>query len=416
MNVEHPGKPFSLLVKPASADCNLRCTYCFYLDRRELYPDTRVHRMSDEVLEAMIRSFMATPQPQYAIGWQGGEPTLMGLDFFKRVTALQQKYGRAGSVVANGLQTNSILINDEFAEHLARYNFLVGVSLDGPAEVHNQYRRFADGRATHDRVIRAIRTLERHRVEYNVLTLVSQSNVRNPAEIYRYLCDQGVYYHQYIECVEFDREGRLQPFAITAQQWGDFLCAVFDEWIKRDMRRISVRLFDSILTMMVDGMPNVCQMGADCRQYFVVEHNGDVYPCDFFVRRELKLGNVLTGSWHEFQTSELYRQFGERKRQWHPNCAACEFVRFCAGDCPKNRPMKGRDPAQLSVLCDGWRQFYAHTLPRFERIADQIRRERMGGMGVPPPGATPSNARPSRNAPCPCGSGKKFKHCCGAGL
>jgi len=406
-------KPFSLLIKPTSADCNLRCAYCFYLDRQQLYPHTRTHRMSEQVLEAMIRSYMATPQPQYAFGWQGGEPTLMGLDFFKRVTSLQQKHGRAGVAVANGLQTNSILINDEFAQHLARYKFLVGVSLDGPAEVHNRYRRFADGRGTHEHVIRAIRILERHRVEYNVLTLVSQSNVDKPREIYRYLCNQGVLFHQYIECVEFDREGQLRPFAITAQQWGDFLCAVFDEWFPHDTRRVSVRLFDSILTMMVEGVPNVCQMGGDCRQYFVVEHNGDVYPCDFFVRRELKLGNVLAGSWKEFQGSVLYREFGERKWHWNPKCANCEFLRLCAGDCPKNRPMKGKDPTLLSVLCDGWLQFYRHTITRFEQLAAEIRAERMGRFQ--PGAAQPaSRGRVGRNDPCPCGSGKKFKHCCGA--
>jgi len=245
-----------------------------------------------------------------------------------------------------------------------------------PAEIHDRYRRFADGRGSHAHVMRVLRTLKRRRVEFNVLTLVNNINVQRPLEIYHYLCDQGVLFHQYVECVEFDDEGRLQPFAITGKQWGNFLCAIFDEWFKHDTRRVSVRLFDSILAMMVDGVPNICAMGTDCRQYFVVEHNGDVYPCDFFVQPELKIGNILTGSWPEFQYSTLYRQFGERKRHWNVKCADCEFLRYCAGDCPKNRPSKGINPTQLSVLCPGWLTFYRHTIDRFRQMANRIHRER----------------------------------------
>lgn len=408
-------KPFSLLIKPASADCNLRCAYCFYLDRAQLYPETHVHRMSDEVLERMISSFMKTEQAQYSFGWQGGEPTLMGLDFFKRVTELQQKHGRSGTCVANGLQINGMLLDDDFAGHLARYNFLVGISLDGPAEIHDRYRRFADGQGSHARVMKAVDTMKRHGVEYNILTLVNNINVKRPRDIYQYLCEHGILYHQYIECVEFDKAGRLQPFAITGEQWGDFLCAVFDEWFKHDTRKVSVRLFDSILAMMVDGVANVCAMGKDCRQYFVVEHNGDIYPCDFFVRPELKLGNIMTGSWPEFQESKIYREFGERKHRWNARCAECEFLRYCAGDCPKNRPTQGADPKQLSVLCSGWLQFYRHTIDRFKQLANEIRREREAQAAWPamPPGAF-QNRKVGRNEPCPCGSGKKYKHCCGA--
>lgn len=412
-------KPFSLLIKPTSADCNLRCQYCFYLGRQQLYPQTRTHRMSDNVLDGMIASFMRTDQPQYSFGWQGGEPTLMGLDFFKRVIELQQKHGRAGAAVANGLQTNGILIDDAFARHLAQYNFLVGISVDGPADIHDRYRRFADGRGSHARVMQALDTLKRRHVEYNVLTLVNDINVKRPRDIYHYLCDQGILFHQYIECVEFDVSGRLQPFAVTGKQWGDFLCAIFDEWFKHDTRRVSIRLFDSILSMMVDGIANVCAMGTDCRQYFVVEHNGDVYPCDFFVRPELKLGNILTGSWSEFQDSEVYRKFGQRKRQWNAQCAECEFLRYCAGDCPKNRPSKGADPTQLSVLCPGWLQFYRHTIDRFRQLAKQIQRERQAEAVRPstaPPAFAPRRKKVGRNDPCPCGSGKKYKHCCGADL
>ncbi len=410
-------KPFSLLVKPSSADCNLRCKYCFYLDRAEMYPETARHRMSGEVLERMISSFLATPQPHHSIGWQGGEPTLMGLGFFKKVTDLQQRYGRSGGAVSNGLQTNTTLIDDEWARHLAQYNFLVGVSIDGPAGVHDRYRTFVNGRGAHADVMRGLQCLKRNRVEYNVLTLVSQSNVQNPVEVYHYLRDDlGVMYHQYIECVEFERDGTLQPFAISGREWGDFLCAIYDEWIKcDDTRRVSVRLFDSILTMMVDGYANVCAMGQDCRQYLVVEHNGDIYPCDFFVRPDLKLGNIMEDSWEDLLESPAYAEFGARKRKWSAKCTDCEYLRYCAGCCPKNRSYKGENPDQLSILCDGWLQFFDHAMPAFKRLAGDIRSERelaqrdmyRSQMG------SAAGGQIGRNEPCPCGSGKKYKKCCG---
>jgi uncharacterized protein len=410
-------KPFSLLVKPASADCNLRCKYCFYLDRGELYPDSPRHRMSDAVLEKMLSSYLATEQPQHSIGWQGGEPTLMGLDFFKKVTDLQQRYGRPGGAISNGLQTNTTLIDDDWARHLAQYNFLVGVSVDGPPEVHDKYRTFINGRGAHADVMKGIECLKRHRVEYNILTLVSQSNVNRPVETYRYLRDDlGVKFHQYIECVEFEPDGSLQPFAITGKAWGDYLCAVYDEWIQSgDTHSVSIRLFDSILTLMVDGYANVCSLGRDCRQYLVVEHNGDVYPCDFYVRPDLKLGNIMDNSWEELLNSPNYAQFGARKREWNEKCAECEYLKYCSGCCPKNRPDKGSDPTQLSALCDGWMQFYEHALPSFEKLADGVRQDRIRSeQQMRRDQVAAMNAgKINRNDPCPCGSGKKYKKCCG---
>ena len=407
-------RPFSLLVKPASADCNLRCRYCFYLDRCELYPGALRHRMSDEVLERMISSFMATGQAQYAIGWQGGEPTLMGVEFFRKVTALQERFGRPGDVVSNGLQTNGTLIDAPLAEHLARYRFLLGVSLDGPPRIHDRFRRTADGKSTHAAVMNGIDCLKGRGVDFNILTLVSRANVDSPAEVYRYLCGQGFLFHQYIECVEFGEDGALQPFAVAGPEWGEFMCAIYDAWIKRDTRRVSVRLFDSILARLVDGVANVCHMGTDCRQYLVVEHNGDVYPCDFHVREDLRLGNIMRHSWNEMLASEAYAAFGRRKRDWHGECGRCEFVRFCGGDCPKNRPAYGRDPQRLSTLCEGWKTFFAHAMPGLRRLADEIRAEReqstlTARQPVPCPGPV------GRNDPCPCGSGRKYKRCCGAG-
>ena len=404
--------PFTLLIKPAGADCNLRCGYCFYLEKSKLYPDMPRHRMSDEVLERLVSSYMATLQPQYGFGWQGGEPTLMGTPFFKRVTALQQHYGAPGSLVANGLQTNGTLIDDELAAHLAAYHFLVGVSVDGPAVHHDAYRLTAGGQPTRTRAQAGIDCLRRHRVEFNILTLVNSRNGSHPEAVYRHLVDQGHFYHQYIPGVAFDADGRPLPFSVGSGQWGDFLCRLFDLWFPADTRRVSIRLFDSILVRLVDGVANVCNMGRDCRQYFLVEHNGDVYPCDFFAEPELKLGNIMKHGWAELYAAPRFRCFGALKRQWHTACDTCPWNDLCGGDCPKHRYAVSRDPRQLSYLCEGWKQFYTHTMPRFRQLADDIRRERaLQAAGAP--ATLPSAATAGRNDPCPCGSGRKHKLCCG---
>jgi len=404
---------FSLLIKPASADCNLQCAYCFYLDRAALYPDTKVHRMADDILEKLIAGYMATDQPQYSFGWQGGEPTLMGTAFFQRVTDFQKKYGQSGVIVANGLQTNAILITDDMASHFARYNFLLGVSLDGPKSVHDMYRKTTGGGGSHSAVMRGIDRLKSHDVEFNILTLVSHANVHQPHEIYNYLCDNGFLHHQYIPCVEFDDSGSAMPYTISGEEWGDFLCGLYDVWIASDTRRVSIRLFDSIVNRLVTGRPSICHMESDCCQYFLVEYNGDVYPCDFFVERRLKLGNIKADNWNRMQGSPLYRRFGMQKKEWNRECSACEWKSLCAGDCLKHRVYAKRDSRTLSRLCPGWKQFYAHTFQGFQRLADNIRGEQAAQQVhagqrniIPRPG------KPGRNDPCPCGSGLKYKNCC----
>lgn len=404
-------KPFSLLIKPTSADCNLRCPYCFYLPRRALYPHTTVHRMSHETLERLIASYLATDQPQYVFGWQGGEPALMGVEFYREVTRLQQKHGRPGSIVANSLQTNATLLDDTFAAHLATYRFLVGVSLDGPAEMHDRYRRYPDGRGSHAQVMQALACLRRHGVEHNVLTLVTSANVERPREVFHYLLEQGLAYQQYIPCVEFDAQGRPLPWTITGPQWGHFLCQVFDEWL-RVRARVSVRLFDALLAVLLGELPPLCHLGTDCRSYLVVEYNGDVYPCDFFVNPELLLGNIRTDSWASLRRSERYASFGKQKAAWAEECEGCEYVRFCAGDCLKHRWRHDRNPRRVSWLCAGWRQFYTHALPTLQHLVNSLRQERQVQPSVCVEGATLPGV--ARNAPCPCGSGRKFKKCCGA--
>ena len=389
-------RPFSLLIKPASADCNLDCEYCFYTEKAALYPDNPRHRMSEETLEQMVRNFFAAPQQEFAFGWQGGEPTLMGQKFFERAVELQRRYAPPGSTVSNGLQTNGTLIDDEFAAWLAANRFLVGISIDGPAEVHDRYRKTRAGGGSHARVMRGLDALKRHGVEYNVLALVTQANVREPAALYEYLKGLGASHHQYIPCVETDEAGELTDYSVSGDDWGRFLSGLFDAWAPADAAEVSIRFFDSVLTKMLNGHATVCYMGKDCRHYFVVEHSGDIYPCDFYVEPARKLGNVADDAFVELWRSPAYREFGREKRRWSKSCEGCPYLAYCAGDCPKMRlegdngggdvakpaaadssPGAAGEAGAPSVLCAGWKQFYAHALPRFEELATEFRAGRL---------------------------------------
>ncbi|MFX1301765.1 MAG: anaerobic sulfatase maturase [Promethearchaeota archaeon] len=397
---------FSLLIKPVSADCNLRCDYCFYINHLEKVENKP--RMSDRVLETMISSYMKTNQSnRYAFGWQGGEPTLLGLKFWEKVVNLQKQYAPSGAVISNGLQTNGTLITDDLARFFAEYKFLLGVSLDGPGYLHDHYRKTIGQKPTHNLVMHGIEHLKNNKVEFNILILVNNENVKKANEIYSYLRDQGFNYHQYIPCVEIDDNNNPKSFSITGEEWGDFLCDIFDQWIKEDINRISIRLFDSILEYLIYGGYNVCHMGKDCCQYFVIEYDGSIYPCDFFVREDLLLGNVLVDKWEDILKSPIYLRFGQKKSKWHKNCDSCHFINLCHGDCQKFRIGSFKNSKMLSVLCKGWKKFFTHALPRFKILADKVR----SGKEITSTNQIKSN-KIGRNSPCPCGSGKKFKNCC----
>ena len=370
--------------------------------------------MSDTVLKQMISSFMRLDMPCYAFGWQGGEPMLMGLDFFHKAVDLMKYYGQSGKQVSNGLQTNGIMLDDEWCQFLRQYNFLVGVSIDGPPEIHDSNRLTIGGTGSHELVMRGLAALNRNHVEYNVLTLVNSLSASSPLDIYCYLRDDlQIIFHQYIECVEFDRNGKLMPFAVTPGAWGEFLCKIFDEWYAHDSRQVSVRLFDSILAKMVDGIANVCSIGDNCCQYFVVEHDGSIYPCDFFVQPERRLGNVGNVNWMFLQNLPLYREFGKRKSMVAEQCSGCRYYALCAGCCQKNRPGRGNVPGELSILCSGWKMFYEHTIDRFKELSKSIIKERSSHQHISPSFNFNNAMSVRKNVPCPCGSGRKYKKCCG---
>jgi uncharacterized protein len=338
--------------------------------------------MSYTTLVQLIKSYMKTRQPEYIFCWQGGEPTLMGDQFFRKVIKLQLKFGGKHARVMNALQTNATLITETFAKYLSKRNFLVGVSLDGPQSIHDRYRRYKKKIGSHADTMRGIEYLTKYETDFNILTLVSNANVQKGKEIYTYFRDMGFFHHQYIPCVEFDKSGSPLPFTIRAEQWGDFLCEIFDEWIAYDTRRVSVRLFDSMINYLVLKIKTVCQMGEDCRQYFVIEFNGDVYPCDFFVEPGLKLGNIFSASWNQLAQSKRYIDFGKKKSRWHSQCEACSHLAYCAGDCVRHRFHEGKNPSSRSWLCKGLRRFYDHAMPSFLRLAEQLQHKNLNSGTV----------------------------------
>lgn len=411
-------KPLSsILVKPAGPDCNMACRYCFYLRKCELFGSGR-HRMGEPVLDAMIRQVMQDGAQNVNFGWQGGEPTLMGLDFFKKAVQLQQRYGRDGQAVGNGLQTNGILLDPEWADFMAQYHFLVGLSIDGPAHVHDHDRRLQGGQPSHDRVARVARMLLERRVDTNALTVVSDYSAQYPEDIYDFHRSIGLDHMQFIPVVEpdFDHPGRAAPFSVSPGVLGEFFCRIFDRW-RRDFRNgwptTSVRMFDSIFYTYVGLPAPECDLLPECGIYTVVEHNGDVYSCDFFVDPEWRLGNVLSDDLIEMLNSPRQNAFGHRKAERPPECEDCPWLTHCWGGCPKDRLHDPRDGGS-NHFCGAYKMFFEHADPFFRELADKWQAQQQQARRQQQTGTQPTanRPRPGRNAPCPCGSGKKYKHCC----
>jgi len=404
------GKPgsFAVLVKPVSADCNLECAYCFYHGRlTDPYRSQGHHLMSPEVLRAFLRQYMPLAGPNPSFGWQGGEPTLAGLDFFRQVVRLQQRFGVSGQTVGNGLQTNGLLITREWAPFLAQYNFLVGMSLDGPQEVHDHYRRNAAGHGTWQRVMDAIRLLRQYGVAFNILAVVNDLTAQRPIEIYSFFRDQGFDFMQFIPCVERDpQSGEITPFSATPQQYGDFLCELFDLWWNDGEPEASLRTFENVLAAYLGQEPESCEHKERCGSYVLIEYNGDVYPCDFFVTEEWRLGNLLETPLAEIVKSPRAEKFNQTKQGPYAECEACPWDFICHHGCSRFRLSSNGHFSQHHYLCPALKQFYTHADNRFRELATRIRLERTRA-------AIASGLRVGRNDPCPCGSGLKYKQCCG---
>jgi len=362
-------KPFSLLIKPAGPDCNLQCDYCFYLGKQSMF-GPGPHRMSEEILEKLVSDYLGLNFANSSFAFQGGEPTLMGLDFFRKVVALQEKYGSDGQQVSNALQTNATLLTDEWFPFLREYNFLLGISLDGPRDYHDRYRHDRSGNGCWERVTETIEKCRQHRVEFNILVLLNNLNAVHPDELFDYFTEQKIRFLQFIPGLEFNAEtGKFAEFSVSPQQYGDFLCRIFDRWLEYGPEKLSVRLFDSILNFYVHGRHTNCTFGNRCDDYVVVEHNGDVFCCDFFVEDRYRLGNLMKTPLDELSNSVVKRDFARLKRKLPNACIVCRHHAICRGGCPKDR-LGGEDESRrINYFCPSYKQFFDHALPRLREIA-----------------------------------------------
>jgi uncharacterized protein len=382
--------PFHVMLKPRGAICNLDCAYCYYLSKEDLYPGSSF-RMTDRTLEEFTRQYIqAQPLPEVVFGWQGGEPTLMGLDFFRRAVELQRQSAPPGMKVYNTLQTNGVPLDEEWCGFFRQHQFLVGLSLDGPAHLHDPYRVDKGGKPSHPAVMKGLALLKSHGVEFNILTTVHAANADHPLEVYRFLRDEvETTFVQFIPIVQRENEtgyqegDRVSGRSVTGQQYGGFLKAVFDEWVCRDVGRIYVQIFDVTLANWVGQPGGLCIFDETCGRALALEHNGDLYACDHYVEPKYRLGNIRGKSLPALVTSEAQRTFGEAKRASLPRfCRECEVRRLCNGGCPKNRVLRTPDGEEgLNYLCEGYKAFFTHVGPAMEWMEAALhRREPPAGI------------------------------------
>jgi uncharacterized protein len=372
------------MTKPIGSRCNLDCGYCFYLEKEKLYPDTGGMRMKPEVLAAYIRDYIAAqPGPVVHFAWQGGEPTLLGVEFFRNVIALQERYSQ-GRTVENAFQTNGVLLDDAWGEFLSRHRFLVGLSVDGPARLHDAYRVDKGGQPTFDRVMAGLQLLRKHGVEFNTLTTVHRKNSPHALEVYRFLREAGSGYLQFIPIVERNApptttdglwlapppdhadaaalDAQVTPWSVRPAEFGQFLITIFDEWVKRDVGRVYVQQFDAALANWAGEPAGVCVFAENCGRAVAVEHNGDVYSCDHYVYPRYKLGNLLDTSLAALVDSPRQQDFGRAKSATLPRyCRECPVRFACHGECPKHRFLRTSDGEPgLNYLCAGYKKFFTH--------------------------------------------------------
>lgn len=405
------------MAKPIGPICNIDCEYCYYLDKEQLFPTGENFRMTREGLREYIRQLIASsPGPQVDFAWQGGEPTLLGIDFFRQAVAFQKEFRPAGWRCSNAIQTNGTLLDDAWCQFLRAEQFLVGISIDGPAPLHDAYRVDKKGAPTHARVMEGLQLLQRHQVAYNVLCTVHAANSGHPLEIYRFFKEQGVQWLQFIPIVEHLGGDEASARSVSGRAYGTFLSVIFDEWSRHDIGRVFVQLFEECFSVWAGRPAGLCIFQETCGLGLAMEHNGDLYACDHFVTPAHKLGNIHLVPLEELVRSEEQVQFGLAKRETLPKqCRECEVRFMCNGGCPKDRFLLTTDGEPgLNYLCEGYRAFFNHADASLRQLVALWRR------GAPPDAMMAALQKADearwaalgRNDPCPCGSGRKYKACC----
>ena len=411
--------PFVVMAKPVGPICNLDCGYCYYLGKRELFPPGEHFRMAPRVLESYISSFIASsPGPVVHFGWHGGEPTLAGIEFYRQVVELQDRYLPAGWRCLNNIQTNGTLLDERWCSFLAEHHFAVGLSIDGPANLHDASRPDRRGRPTHERAMRGLRSLRAAGIEPDVLCTLNALIAAQPTEVYRFFVDQNVQWLQFLPVVE-KAPGGVSERSVTPEGMGKFLCTIFDEWVRHDIERIGVQNFLECFLVVTGKPANLCVMSRTCGRVLAMEHDGSVYSCDHYVDPGHRLGEVMSDGLAALVGSQEQIAFGAAKHDSLPvYCRECPVGFLCHGGCPKDRFATTPDgEAGLNYLCGGYRQFYSHLLPYLRRMAALVRQGRPIFEISAELEAAEHEDRlrwrtTGRNDSCPCGSGRKYKHCC----
>lgn len=393
-NIANPfAKPLYVMLKPAGAHCNLACKYCYYLEKNKLYPTAQRHLMSDEMLEQFTREYIeAQTMNQVLFTWHGGEPLLRSIEFYRKALSLQQKYA-GGRRIDNVIQTNGTLLTDEWCEFFAQNHWLVGISIDGPQPDHDHYRLTAAGKPSWKKVMQGIKLLKKYEVEWNAMAVVNAYNANHPLEFYRFFKENGCQFLQFTPIVERltrHEDGRtlasladkdeisLSEASVAPEQWGYFLCAIFDEWVRKDVGKIFVEIFDCTLANWMSISPGICAYSKECGHAGVMEHNGDVYSCDHFVFPEYKLGNIRDHSLIDMLYGEQQQEFSRLKHSSHPRqCKECDMEFACHGECPKNRFMKDKyGDSGLNYLCPGYYHYYQHVAPYMDYMKQELMSQR----------------------------------------
>lgn len=393
-NIANPfAKPLYVMLKPAGAHCNLACKYCYYLEKNKLYPTAQRHLMSDEMLEQFTREYIeAQTMNQVLFTWHGGEPLLRSIDFYRKALSLQQKYA-GGRRIDNVIQTNGTLLTDEWCEFFAQNHWLVGISIDGPQPDHDHYRLTAAGKPSWKKVMQGIKLLKKHGVEWNAMAVVNAYNANHPLEFYRFFKENGCQFLQFTPIVERltrHEDGRtlasladkdeisLSEASVAPEQWGYFLCAIFEEWVRKDVGKIFVEIFDCTLANWMGISPGICAYSKECGHAGVMEHNGDVYSCDHFVFPEYKLGNIRDHSLIDMLYGEQQQEFSRLKHSSLPRqCKECDMEFACHGECPKNRFMKDKyGDSGLNYLCPGYYHYYQHVVPYMDYMKQKLMAQR----------------------------------------
>jgi len=407
--------PFHVIVKPIGPLCNLDCEYCFYLNKTDMFKGSKF-RISDELLETHIKDYIES-QPdgcqEVGFAWQGGEPTLLGVDFFRNVVALQDKYLRTGMQITNALQTNGTKLDRNWCEFLHENQFLVGISIDGPELYHNQYRKTKGGKGSYAQVKQGLDNLQKYRVEYNILTVIQRHNGSHPSEIYNGLKEFGTKHIQFIPIVERSGNSNVSSRSVLPDQYGDFMIAVFDEWLAHDIGRIYIQQFESALSASMGYGSSVCVHAPQCGRALALEHNGNVYACDHYVFDDYNIGNIEHQPYAEMVDGESQTAFGQAKeKELTDRCKRCDVRHLCNGGCPVHQfvPIRNEE-FKHNYLCDGYKAFFRHIQPYMDAMGKALQNNLSADQYhrfLPD-----HKLRPVRNSPCPCGSGKKFKKCCG---